>query len=253
MLGRLFKRAPRPELPEELWQAATAPFPVLQGWPETSQRRLRHLTQAFLSTKKLRCVEDLELTDVDLVGLAALACVPVVGLDLSYYRDFVTVIVYPSEFAVPREEIDEAGVMHLGESVLSGEAWEAGPVVLSWADVLASGQGAGYNVVIHEMAHQIDAGNGIVNGFPPLHGGMCAQTWTRHFHAAYEALNAALAAEQDTFLDPYAGEAPEEFFAVACEAFFEQPDAFARALPDIYALLQSFFRFDPGARILEAG
>jgi len=36
------------------------------------------------------------------------------------------VIVYPDEFLVPYEEEDEAGVVHSGRDLRSGEAWERG-------------------------------------------------------------------------------------------------------------------------------
>ena len=46
-----------------------------------------------------------------------------------------------------------------------------------------------------------------------------------------ERLRAQAEAGERSFLDPYAAEDRSEFFAVASEAFFEQPAAFARELP----------------------
>ena len=69
-------------------------------------------------------------------------------------------IVYPDEFLVPYEEEDEAGVVHSGRDLRSGEAWERGPLVISLRDVHARPEWEGYNVVIHECAHKLDMRTG---------------------------------------------------------------------------------------------
>src|SRR5690606_32502357 len=131
----------------------------------------------------------LELTDAMRVRIAALACRLVLELGLDLYSEFRTVIVYPGEFLVrDREHIDDAGVVHMGDEVLSGEAWDVGPVVLSWADVEQSGRGDGYDVVAHEFAHKLDGLDGAVNGMPPLHRGMDPRAWADAFGRAYDEL-----------------------------------------------------------------
>ena len=50
---------------------------------------------------------------------------------------------------------------------------------------------------------------------------------------------------EDTALDPYAAEAPEEFFAVMSEVFFEQPAVLHRDYPAVYAQLAAFYRQQP--------
>jgi Mlc titration factor MtfA (ptsG expression regulator) len=49
-----------------------------------------------------------------------------------------------------------------------------------------------------------------------------------------------------TWLDPYAAESPEEFFAVMSEAFFELPLEVRSALPEVYRQLVAFYRWDAG-------
>jgi Mlc titration factor MtfA (ptsG expression regulator) len=63
----------------------------------------------------------------------------------------------------------------------------------------------------------------------------------RHF----DALNAALARGERTFLDPYAASEPAEFFAVLSESFFEQPVGLQGAHPELYAELKAFYKVDP--------
>ena len=45
--------------------------------------------------------------------------------------------------------------------------------------------------------------------------------------------------------DPYAAEAPDEFFAVASESFFVTPQALEAEQPALYRLLASYYRQDP--------
>jgi len=47
------------------------------------------------------------------------------------------------------------------------------------------------------------------------------------------------------FLDAYGATNEAEFFAVATEAFFEQPRMLRRNAPDLYEQLSRYFRVDP--------
>jgi hypothetical protein len=51
----------------------------------------------------------------------------------------------------------------------------------------------------------------------------------------------------ESAIDPYGAEAPEEFFAVASEAFFVTPTALKEEQPALYRLLSSYYRQDPSA------
>src|SRR5205814_2300840 len=205
------------------------------------------------------------------VEIAAQACILVLELGFEWYEGWSEIIVYPSQFAPEREEIDEAGVVHLTNDAMSGEAWLGGPVILSYEDVAMAADEearvAGYNVVIHEFAHKLDMRNGDPNGFPPLHAGMDAAAWKRAFSEAYEDFCARVdiaddCAERDGGaaldalpIDPYAASSASEFFAVASEAFFETPELLQPAYCAVYDQLRLFYRQDPAARLarLERG
>jgi Mlc titration factor MtfA (ptsG expression regulator) len=144
--------------------------------------------------------------------------------------------------------VDAGGIHHEWEEVLSGESWELGPVVLSWADVEVSGMGDGYNVVIHEMAHKLDMRNGDADGFPPLHRNMRTSVWTRDFSDAFQHLQQNVERGVEPPLDHYAGETPAEFFAVSSEYFFEQPWVLWEEYPRVYEQLRQFYQQDPHAR-----
>ena len=136
---------------------------------------------------------------------------------------------------------------------MTGESWLAGPVILSWADAERRGEAQGYNVVIHEFAHKLDMLNGDANGYPPLHAGMSRDEWTRVFDAAYRDFCKRVERGEETAIDPYAAEAPAEFFAVLSEAFFEIPGVVQAEHPEVYGQLASFYRQDPGMRLAAAG
>jgi Mlc titration factor MtfA (ptsG expression regulator) len=77
--------------------------------------------------------------------------------------------------------------------------------------------------------------------------------WREVFTAAYEELCRQVDADRETPIDPYAAEAPGEFFAVVSEAFIERPEIVLSAYPAVYAQLAAFYRQDPYARQAAAG
>ncbi|MFS8609155.1 MAG: zinc-dependent peptidase [Gammaproteobacteria bacterium] len=236
-------------IPDDTWNEVLAAVPVLRTLDDDERARLGELSLLFLHEKRIEAAGGLAVDDAMRTRVAALACLPILELGLDCYEGFVSVILYPGEFVVRnRERVDEAGVVHVGDDVLSGEAWEAGPVVLGWEDVEASGQGEGYNVVVHEFAHKLDQLDGAVNGMPPLHRGMSVSEWTSTFQAAYDELVEQVDRGEETWLDPYASEDPGEFFAVCSEMFFDVPLDFLVLYPTLYRQLAMFYRQDPAAR-----
>jgi MtfA peptidase len=146
---------------------------------------------------------------------------------------------------IPRQQVDENGVVHEFNDEVLGEAWEDGPVLLSWET--GAEEDDLVNVVIHEFAHKLDMLNGGADGFPPLPPDMSREEWARDFSRAYDSFCHSLDTGLPTALDPYAGEHPAEFFAVASEAFFEAPGMLRHAHPAVYRQLSTLFGTDPAA------
>ena len=248
-----------------LWREATANWLFMRGLGEEDDARLKSLAERFLAGKHFSGIHGLVVTAAMQVEIAAQACILVLELGIEWFEGWSEIIVYPSQFAPEREVVDEAGVVHLTQDPMSGEAWLGGPVVLSYEDVALTANAhervAGYNVVIHEFAHKLDMRSGDPNGFPPLHSGMSAAAWKQALSAAYADFCARVdAAERlparrvdaalDTLpIDPYAAESAGEFFAVASEAFFETPELLAPAYPAVYAQLRLFYKQDPLKRL----
>ena len=265
LLDRL-RPAAHVRVDDELWRTTFEALPFLARLDDEDRRRLRDLAQQFLAEKEFAAAGDLQLTAAMQVSIATQACLPVLRLGLGVYRGWTSIVVYPDEFLVPREITDEAGVVHQFVDQLAGEAWDGGPLLLSWADARAGGPE--YNVVIHEFTHKIDMANGDADGLPPfdrrLHPRLSAGRWQRTLADAFERLNAELdlieseippdvdpdSPEADRYyarlpLDAYAATDTGEFFAVSSETFFVAPARLRDAFPDWYALLAEFFRQDP--------
>jgi MtfA peptidase len=243
---------------DALWQATLDGLPFLAYLDAAGLARLRELTSLFIAQKEFSTAHGLELTDRMVVSIAAQASLPVLNLSLDLYRGWVGVIVYPGEFVIRKTVEDEDGVVHEVEQDASGEAWDGGPVILSWEDAQMTDGSDAYNVVIHEFAHKIDMANGDTDGHPPLyrrwHAPLDARMWSDIFDNAFDQFCAKVDAvpqhrwarfERDSLIDPYAADHPSEFFAVCTEALFVKPKAFEAEYPELYRLLARYYRQDP--------
>ncbi|HET19248.1 MAG TPA: zinc-dependent peptidase [Chromatiales bacterium] len=235
---RILERHP---IAEADWRTTLAAVPILRRLSGPDLERLRESATLFLHRTPFTPIDGVELTPAMRARIAAQACLPALNLGEDALDEVTRVIVYPDAFVPEIEEVDEAGVVHRRREVRGGEAWGRGPLVLSWDDVEASGHGEDYNVIIHEVAHVLDMGNGVPNGFPPLPKGMSARAWSEALGAAFEDLNQRLDRGEESPIDPYAAEAPEEFFAVASELLFEQPEILRAAYPAVFAQLETYY------------
>jgi Mlc titration factor MtfA (ptsG expression regulator) len=236
-------------LDPQLWRTTLGRYPFTRLLTDSEQARLRDLVMLFLDEKPIHGAGGMAIGDEVKLAIAVQACILILNLDLDYYRGWVEVIVYPDEFVAEYDYVDEAGVVHHVQQAMTGESWQRGPVVISWADVQEAGTGRGYNVVIHEFAHKLDMLNGEPNGYPPLRGDMSRAEWAGAFTAAYDDFCRKVDDWVEIGIDEYAAESPAEFFAVMSEAFFESPLVVRGMYPDVYIQLMRFYRQDPAARL----
>jgi Mlc titration factor MtfA (ptsG expression regulator) len=237
----------RRAIPEAIWQLTLARYPFLAWRDADDLAELRRLSSPFLDSKEFSGAHGLQVSDDMAVAIAAQACLPVLRLGLRPYDGFVGIVVQPDEVQVRHEFVDDDGIVHEYDDVLAGEAMEGGPVMLSWRDVSEAGESAewGYNVVVHEFAHVLDMGDGLADGIPPLPSVAERQHWRTVLMADYETFCQRVDAGEETTLDPYGAESPEEFFAVASEAFFVAPQAMRAEHAALYNLLAGFYCQNP--------
>ena len=235
------------------------PFPA--AWREVIDRRVpycrrlpAHLrselesqVQVFLGEKSFVGCAGQRIDDEVRVTIAAQACLLVLNRRDYCFPNLREVLVYPAAFVVDKVRSEPSGVLLEQRHALAGESWSRGQVILSWEDVLhgAADDQDGRNVVIHEFAHQLDQEKGYANGAPWLGSRHRYPRWSQVMHAEFARLQHAATLGHPSLLDAYGARDPAEFFAVASEAFFEQPRSMAALHPELYEELRHAYRVDP--------
>lgn len=239
-------RAPRP-IDDILWHQGLAGCPIAQRLPTDQREPLRQRVAEFMHHKRFHPV-DMHLDVTQRLLIAMLACIPVLHMDPHVLRGWRSVIVYPSEFRVRNNHPDpRTGLVSEDAEIRAGEAWPAGPLVLSWAAVeqSLSHPWNGFNVVIHEIAHKLDMRNGPPDGLPILPRDITRKVWIDTFQHAYERLIEATRNGQYTGIDTYATTNPSEYFAVVSEMYFSAPGKLAEAEPGVAELLRTYYGASP--------
>ncbi len=221
---------------------------LLDGLDCAELARLKTLASAFLRDKNVVAAQDLEITDERRLLVAISCCLPLLAHGRSAWRGWHDVVLYPGTFRVRRHEHDEAEeVVTEWDDELDGEAWSHGPIILSWAAIEAdlADPFAGCNVVAHEIAHKLDLLDGVLDGTPPL-GSSALGKWRTAMQPAFDALVAAVDRDEETAIDSYAAEGPDEFFAVVTEYYFSAPGILREHLPLVHAALRDYYRVEIG-------
>lgn len=243
-MRRLLRRNP---IPHHIWHSVTRRAWLLQGLDAVQMAHLREMTTWFLEHKSITGAQGLGVTRSMQVTVAVQACLLILYLGVDYYDGWVEIILYPGAFRPQRVEMDTIGLVRNEASVLTGESWLRGPVVLSWDDVKRDSFSAhpGHNVVLHEFAHKLDGLNGVTNGQPPLRSSMSRKQWAEALGRAYTMLCHAVEAGKSPFINPYAATNPAEFFAVLSEYFFTAPHVLKKCCPAVHRQLALFYRTAP--------
>ncbi|MFA7670171.1 MAG: zinc-dependent peptidase, partial [Burkholderiaceae bacterium] len=149
------------------WAAALRRHRFLAGLNAEEEEALRRRVAWLLASKGFSGARDMPITDDVMLSIAIQAALPILNLDPVMYEGWTEIIIYPGGFLIPRSEVDESGVVHEYVEEAAGEAWEGGPVVLSWEDCDPDAS-SDVNVVIHEFAHKLDLYQGDADGMPWL-------------------------------------------------------------------------------------
>ncbi len=239
---RLFGSA----LPEHHREILERNVPLLRRLPAELRQELYGHVNVFLDEKRWLGCGGLELTEEMRVTIAGHACILLLNRETDYFPGFSAIYVYPDTYLVDDVEYD--GEIEIrGRDARAGESWPGGPVILSWRDVLDTieGRADGQNVVLHEFAHKLDEENPDDEGLPVLASASHYREWAAVMTRAWENLEETIAGYEHSAIDDYALTSPAEFFAVATEAFFEQPVTMQQQFPEVYEQLRKYFRVDP--------
>jgi hypothetical protein len=233
------------------WRAIIARhLPYASRLSEGERRELERLVMRFVRDKHFEGCGGLRLHDVHRVTIAAHAALLTLGGNSDGFPRLTTILVYPDDYVVdePHELAD--GI------VTEGPEWHAGHtqsdlrvIVVSWRDALDGirDPADGENVLLHELAHQLDFEDGADDGVPRHDDAASARRFREVFRREYERHCLDVDHERETLLDPYGAEDPAEFFAVATEAFFGLPEALRERHAELYGVLSAYYRQDPAA------
>ena len=229
------------------WLALLGKLAFYRKLPAALQSELQQKLKAFLHEKAFIGCDGLVVTDEMRVTIAAQACLLLLNRPTNGYPELRWIYLFPGEFRSRIPTRDESGVVHHPDANLAGVSWENGRVVLAW-DSVRRGMARdddGYNVVLHEFAHQLDQESGAADGAPLLYQREDYDTWSKVFGATYAQLCKAVEAGVNTLIDPYGATSPAEFFAVVTELFYERPAALRTEHPALYDAMVHYYRINP--------
>ena len=246
--GRRRRRLLETPLTEAQRRTLASVAPLCAALPESLRARHEGVVQVLLAEKHYEPAGGLELDEAMPLAIAGQAALLQMREGADYYAGLETVLVYPEAFTVDLSETDEHGFVHEGTDERAGESWQRGVVVVSWEDAeRESARRDGYNVVLHEFAHQLDEQSGEADGTPPLPTAALGARWRDAFQTAFERHQRRLRRLREVLFDENAAESPTEFFATAVELFFELPQDFRSEFPEVHAALAEYLELDPAA------
>jgi MtfA peptidase len=243
-------KAPFPSSWEEIIRRNVAHYCMLE---DAERAHLRALIQVFIAEKNWEGAGGLELDDEIRVTISAQACLLILGLPHNYYRNVQSIIVYPSTVIPPQRKLgsfENTAAPVVVEQPILGQAFQQGPVIIVWDAALRGGRHPelGHNVIYHEFAHKLDMLDDAADGTPPLRDRAEYRDWILICTREFQRLRHDVITGKKSFLDAYGATTEAEFFAVATEQFFDQPRLMIEHAPDLYRVLQEYYRQDPSER-----
>ncbi len=201
------------------------------------QTRFEIDIQRFLATTKITGIKT-DVTLEDRLLVASSAVIPLFGFPSWEYSFLDEVLLYPSSF-------DRNFNLGSKEEVITGMVGSGameGKVILSKPSLHAGFEieNDKRNVGIHEFVHLFDKEDGLIDGIPP---GYESKEYSLPWLNTIRIKTKDIVANRSD-IDGYATTNRQEFFAVASEYFFEQPQLLKRKHPQLYELLSSVFRQD---------
>lgn len=199
-----------------------------------ADQRMAFLNRAWIFYKQKQFVtrQGLQLTFQMKVMVSAYAAQLLLGFPEVRLRNFGMIIIYP-----------EAYRSTITQQLHKGEVHREGAIVFSWSDLKAGHNvpDDGVNLALHELAHALHLENFIPNG----EAYFLNSTAMNRFEQLAESEKARIRTQPNHFLRVYGATNDREFFAVCVENFFERPEAFCKALPELYGVLSELLRQNP--------
>ena len=215
---------------------------------DDERERLEQIAFGLIVDKTWEASQGFELDDEIIVTIAGQAALIAIGLPDDCYSDVGSIIVHPTTVVLTGEHSQVSGLVSDEPMSILGEAHYGGPVIIVWDAVLKEARhpGRGHNVVFHEFAHKLDMIDGTIDGTPPL---ATPEQFARWVDVCTQVFDQVARGEAGHSLEPYTSVNPAEFFAVATEVFFDNPEGLHHEHPDLYEVLSDYYRQDPLGRV----
>ncbi|MEO7085335.1 MAG: M90 family metallopeptidase [Gemmatimonadaceae bacterium] len=243
---RLQLRLPTDPVPDEWHTILRRNVPLARPLSAPDRDRLLQVARLLLQEVPFEGCDGLVLNDEMSVTIAATASLLLYRLPYPRFTKLIRVLIYPHTF-VPRKAESGRDAMVVDSDPSLGQARIDGIVILSWEAIRkdAADSTARGNVVLHEMAHILDAEDGVFDGTPIFDDPSQGPEWARVLSRDFDRQRTAVNSDENPPLDEYAARNTAEFFAVATEAFYCSPERLRTQLPDLYEQLRRLFRYDP--------
>ncbi len=181
---------------------------------------------------------DTKITIEDKLYVAASAIIPIFKFPHWRYSNLDEIIIYPGSF---NHQFDTRGK---GRNILGmvGNGYMEGKMILSQKALRLGFQNTTdkKNTAIHEFIHLIDKMDGVIDGIPRLLiDRPYIIPWLDMIKQKVEKIYL-----NESDINPYGGSSQIEFFAVACEYFFERPRLLEKKHPELYNMLENMFAHD---------
>jgi len=232
---RLVKRKVPPQIDQDYHNILVAHSTYYRYLEQSEKKRFRLRLFRLLNVMAFGSMKMPEVTREMRVVIGSAIIEITFGLANYLPTRFTTVEVLPYRYMYPG----------YGEPFLGHIDFNQNKIYFSWDDVRT-----GYlvpddavNVALHEMAHVLEAENGINEIFTNFFDRV---EWNQWAQQAFNKMQ-VIRNQRNRFLKNYGGINMTEMFAVCIEAFFEQPQEFRKSLPIIYQKMVDLLNQDTAA------
>jgi Mlc titration factor MtfA (ptsG expression regulator) len=178
--------------------------------------------------------------DLDTLLVASSGVIPIFGFPEWRYYNLGTVLLYPNSFNEIHFLAEGADRHVLG---MVGEGAMQRIMILSKPALRAgfANESGKENTGIHEFVHLLDKEDGAIDGLPEaLLKRQFTIPWLQLIAKNIVAIHTG-----QSDINIYGSKNEAEFFAVASEYFFEQPEMFKEKHPELYNLMTRIFQQSP--------
>lgn len=230
---RRLAKSPFPEQYRKILEECVPFYDRLDG---EARIRFENDVRFFLAEQRIYGVQGADVPERVKVLVGASAAMLGHGMPDWEWPDVRDIVIYPTAF--DREY--EIG----GQHRITGMVHSQGPVVFSEQHLKHGFRlpHDGANVGLHELAHVLDMASGEADGVPAGMEWVATAPWV---NLMVKRLREKHGQKCREVLGSYACTNEAEFFAVAVEVFFEQPERLLEKDPKLYEMLERYFNLDP--------